>query len=68
MAKKSQSLMRAFGLVAGDLWKVFTGKRPETREKKILRRDVREQEIDTPQGTVILRRTTTDEVELRRTR
>ena len=57
--------MRAFGLVAGDLWSAVTGK-PRKPEKKVLRRDVEEQTQDTPEGKVILRRTTIEEVEVRR--
>lgn len=66
MAGKSPSLMRVFGLVAGDLWKVVTGKRPSMREKREIGRDVQEQEVDTEHGKVVLRRTTIDEVEIRR--
>jgi hypothetical protein len=58
------SIMRALGLVAGDLWAVFAGKRPG-KKTTLLRRDVQEREVATPRGTVLLRRTTIDEVEKR---
>lgn len=59
--------MRAFGLLAGDFWKAVTGHRPAPpKEKRVLRRDVQEQEVQTPRGPVLLRRTTVDEVEVRK--
>ena len=57
--------MRAFGLVAGDLWSAVTGK-PRKPEKTVLRREVEEQTRDTPDGKVVLRRTTIEEVEIKR--
>lgn len=56
--------MRVFGLVAGDLWSAVTGK-PRAPQKKVLRRDVEERTTDTPDGKVILRRTTIEEVEIK---
>lgn len=59
------SLMRSLGLVAGDLWSAVTGK-PRKPDKKTVRHEVQEQARDTPDGKLILRRTTIEEVELQR--
>lgn len=60
-------IMRALGLVAGDLWKVVTGRRPAFRQGTVVRRDVEEREVPTADGKVVLRRTTVEEVEVQRT-
>lgn len=63
---KETGLMRALGLVAGDLWKVIAGKRPGLTQKRVVRKAVQEHEVPMPEGKVVLRRTTVDEVEVRR--
>jgi hypothetical protein len=57
--------MHAFGLVAGDLWSAVTG-RPRKPAKKVVRHEVEEETRQTPDGKVVLRRTTIEEVEIRR--
>lgn len=57
-------LIRALGLLTGDLWSALTGKPRQARQ--VLRRDVQEETRDTPQGKVVLRRTTIEEIEVQR--
>jgi hypothetical protein len=59
-------LIRALGLLTGDLWSALTGKPRKPPKKTVLHRDVEEETRDTPQGKVILRRTTIEEVEVRK--
>jgi hypothetical protein len=64
--KKDPSVMRALGLTLGDLWSVLrTGKAKGIVKKRVVRKDVEESERQTPQGSVTVRRTVIEEVELR---
>jgi hypothetical protein len=61
------SLMRALGLAVGDVWRTVTGAPPPAESpvrRQEVRREVEEQQADTPAGRVTLRRTTIEEVEL----
>jgi hypothetical protein len=58
------SILRALGLVTGDLWGVIVGKNLG-KKPQVVRKDVQEREVETPEGPVVLRRTTIDEVEER---
>ena len=57
-------LIRALGLLAGDIWSAVTG-RPRTA-RKVARHEVQDETRQTPAGTVKLRRTTIEEVEISR--
>jgi hypothetical protein len=58
-------IIRALGLLTGDLWSALTGKPRKPPQKTVLRHDVSEESRDTPDGKVVLRRTTIEEVEIR---
>jgi hypothetical protein len=68
MPEKPPSIMRALGLVTGDLWHTITGKpRKPAPKKRVLRQETTEEVRQTEQGNVVLRRTVIEEVEVRRT-
>jgi hypothetical protein len=60
------SLIRALGLLTGDLWSAITGRPRKPSRKTVLRHDVREETRDTPEAKVVLRRTTIEEIEVRK--
>ena len=73
MPEKHPSIMRALGLVTGDLWHTLTGKprkppapRPAGPQKQVLHTETTEEVRETAQGKVVLRRTVIEEVEVRR--
>jgi hypothetical protein len=69
MPQKHPSIMRALGLVTGDLWSTLTGRprKPAGAPKKqVLRTETTEEVRQTEQGNVVLRRTVIEEVEVRR--
>ncbi len=53
--------MRSLGEFFGHVWKGVKAKPGPSRE--VVRREVQEQVIDTPEGRMTLRRTTVDEIE-----
>lgn len=62
----SKPLMRSLGEFFGHVWsgiKADPGSRPEGTRPRVVRREVQEKTIETPQGPVTLRRTTVDEIE-----
>lgn len=61
---KDPTVMRALGLLAGDLWSGITGRPRTTSKKQVLRHDVEEETRDTPQGKAVIRRTTIEEIEI----
>lgn len=64
--KPGPPLVRALGLLAGDVWCAITGKPRTPPPKQVVRHDVEEETRDTPQGKVRLRRTTIEEIEVDR--
>lgn len=59
-----KSLMRSLGEFVGHITRaVKTDVTPDLRERLEVRRDVREAVADTPNGPIVLRRTTIDEIE-----
>jgi hypothetical protein len=71
MPEKHPSIMRALGLVTGDLWGVLRGRpRKPVSEDRIHRETVRketsERVVSTGSGEVVLRRTIIEEVEVRK--
>jgi hypothetical protein len=67
MPRKHPSIMRALGLVTGDLWSVLRGKpRQAPPPTQVLRSETTEEVRQTEQGRVVLRRTVIEEVEVRR--
>jgi hypothetical protein len=68
MAEKHPSIMRALGLVTGDLWSALTG-RPRapgpSPRTQVLRNETTEHIRPTDEGSVVLRRTVIEEVEVR---
>lgn len=58
------SLMRALGLLAGDLWSGITGRPRAAVRKQELRREVQEDVRQTPLGKAVIRRTTIEEIEI----
>ena len=70
MPEKHPSIMRALGLVTGDLWSTLTGRprkpaTPAGPKKQVLRTETTEEVRQTEQGKVVLRRTVIEEVEMR---
>ena len=57
-------LIRALGLLAGDIWSAVTG-RPRAA-RKVVRHEIQDETRETAAGTVRLRRTTIEEVEISR--
>lgn len=68
MPEKHPSIMRALGLVTGDLWHVLRGKprKAPPPPKQVVRSETTEEVRETEQGRVVLRRTVIEEVEVRR--
>ena len=65
MPAQRKTLMRSFGEFFGHIAKGFTSPvKPARSESKVVRQEVQEHNVDTPQGPITLRRTTIDEVEL----
>lgn len=65
MPAKRKTLMRSFGEFFGHIAKGFTAPvKPAQSESKVVRQEVQERSIDTPEGPITLRRTTIDEVEI----
>lgn len=63
-ANGHKSLMRCLGEFVGHIaHAVKTDVTPDLRERLVVRRDVQEAVAHTPDGQIILRRTTIDEVE-----
>jgi len=56
--------MRSLGEFVGHVWKGV--KTDPEREKQVLRHDVEEDQRETPEGRVTLRRTTIEEMEIER--
>jgi hypothetical protein len=70
MPEKHPSIMRALGLVTGDLWHTLTGKPrkpapPAAPKKQVVHTETTEEVRQTEQGKVVLRRTVIEEVEMR---
>lgn len=66
-APKKKPLMRSLGEFFGHLAKaVKTDPAADAPARRTVRHDVEEQRQHTPDGTVVLRRTTIEEVEVRR--
>lgn len=61
---RDKSLPRSLGEFFGHIWRGVT--KDVATDKREVRRTVEEEERDTPQGKVTLRRTTIEEVEIRR--
>lgn len=61
-----KSLSRSLGEFFGHLWHGVTA--DPAREKKVIKREVEEETSPTPDGQITLRRTTIEEVEIRRDR
>jgi hypothetical protein len=59
------SVMRGLGLALGDLWSVVKTGKTKPPKKHVVRQRVEEEEKDTPQGKVTLRRTVIEEIEIR---
>ena len=62
--RKDKSIARSVGQFFGHLWKGVTSE-PNT-QRQVLRKDIEEEQKDTEHGAVTLRRTTIEEVEVRR--
>jgi len=62
-SSKKPSLMRSLGLFVHN---VAQGLKPGPKNRIEVNRDVQEKKLETPQGEVTLRRTTIDEVEVKR--
>lgn len=56
--------MRSLGLFFGNIAKGFRTPVGKDERTKVVREDVQEKSLDTPDGTITLRRRTIDEVEL----
>ena len=63
MADRSPTLFRSLGQFVGHIWR---GVRAKPDERRVLRHDVEHEERQTPQGSVTLRRTTIEEIEIER--
>ena len=64
MAPRNKPLMRFLGEFVGHVAKGFTAPLKPKDARLVVRREVEEHQVETPQGPVTLRRTTIDEVEL----
>jgi hypothetical protein len=60
------SLARSLGEFVGHLWKGLTSDVSPEKDTHEVRRSVEEEERDTPEGKVTLRRTTIEEIEIDR--
>jgi hypothetical protein len=63
-AKGGPPLVRALGLLVGDLWCALTGRPRTPPDRRVLRHETEERTGDAPQGKVTLRRTTIEEIEV----
>ena len=59
------SVMRGLGLALGDLWSVVKTGKTKPPKKHVTRQRIEEEQKDTPQGQVTLRRTIIEEIEIR---
>ena len=59
---RDKSISRSLGEFVGHIWRGAT--KDVSRDKREVRRTVEEEERDTPQGKVTLRRTTIEEIEI----
>lgn len=56
-------LMRSLGEFVGHIWKAVSSDPRERRDRQVLRSEVEERRADSPEGPVVVRRTTIEEIE-----